>query len=212
MKLIQNIWVLDSRRVESELKTVDSAEVNIIKKILAGEKQLFSRFIDHYQSSIYNLAFRMLGNREDAFDITQETFLRTFKSLRQYDQSRAFSPWLHRIAVNLCINELRKRKVKLVSIHLNNDPDDSRERQIADVGPGPAEQVVLKESQTEIFQILSELPEKYKVPLLLRHFHQYTYQEIGILLEVPPGTVKTWIYRGRNLLKEKFKQKTDKKE
>lgn len=185
---------------------VDVVEVNVIKKILAGEIELFSQLIDRYQSSIYNLAFRMLGDREDAFDITQETFLRTYKSLHLYDQSRPFPPWLHRIAVNLCINELRKRKTKPVSMYFG-DSDGLRERQIADSGPGPAEQVVFKESQAELYKIMADLPEKYKISLILRHIYHYTYKEIGNLLEVPSGTVKTWIYRGRNILKENFKPK-----
>ena len=129
------------------MKMVDPVELNVIKKILAGEKQLFSKVIDRYQSSIYNLAYRMLGDREDAFDISQETFLRTYQGLNLYDQKRAFSPWLHRIAVNLCINELRKRKTKPISIRLGDDRDDLSQHQIADTGPGPAEQVVFKESQ-----------------------------------------------------------------
>ncbi len=184
---------------------MDMSEIKLIKKILAGEKQLFSQVIDRYQRSIYNLAYRMLGNREDALDIAQETFLRTFKSLNSYDQNRPFSPWIHRIATNLCINQLRKKKLKLVPLVISDDGVE-RERQIADTGPEPAEQAVVRESQNELLKALVGLPEKYRTPLILRHIHHYTYEQIGEVLEIPPGTVKTWIFRGREILKKNFKK------
>ncbi len=187
-------------------------EVEVVKRIMAGEKQLYGQIIDKYQRSIYNLAYRMLGNREDALDLAQETFLRAFKKLELYDQSRPFSPWIHRIASNLCLNQFRKKKLHTVPLVMDDGEGGEFNRQIEDKGKEPGEQIVIKENKQELIKAIGQLPEKYRVPLILRHFHHYTYEEIGEVMEVPPGTVKTWIYRGRNHLKDFYKKNLDYKE
>lgn len=187
-------------------------EAELVKRILAGEKQLFAQLIEPYQKSIYNLAYRMVGNREDALDLTQETFLRAFRGLHTYNVDRPFAPWLYRIGTNLCIDHGKKRKLKTVSFILVDDNGEEMERSIADAGNEPGVQVVLKEEERELCKALLELPEKYRIPLILRHIHNYTYEEIGEVMEIPPGTVKTWIFRGRNQLKEYFRQHCDLKE
>ncbi len=187
-------------------------EVEVVKRILAGEKQLYEQIIDKYQRSIYNLAYRMLGNREDALDLAQETFLRAFKKLNLYDPKRPFSPWIHRIAANLCINHCKKPKLKTVSLVIEDKDGNQFEQAVGDLKNEPGQKVLAKEKQQEIIQAIGQLPEKYRVPLILRHFHHYTYEEIGEVLKKPPGTVKTWIYRGRNLLKDYYKKNLDYKE
>lgn len=181
-------------------------ETYLIKKILAGEKETFGQILDQYQRSIFNLAYRMLGNREDALDVSQETFLRAFRSLGSFDLERPFSPWIHRIATNLCINLLKKRKIRVFPLVSEKEGPGIKINEIADPGPIPEEQTVMREEQNELFKAISELPEKYRVPLILRHLHHFTYDEIGEILNKPPGTVKTWIFRGRNILKDIFKQ------
>lgn len=184
-----------------------SSEADLIKRILAGEKQLFAQVIDQFQKPIYNLAYRMTGNREDARDLAQETFLRAFKGLASFDPERPFAPWLYRIATNLCIDHGKKRKLRTVPLVMEDSEGGEMERSIADVGNEPGARTVAKETEAEILAAMMELPEKFRVPLILRHLHHYTYEEIGEVMEIPPGTVKTWIYRGRNQLKDIFKDR-----
>lgn len=181
-------------------------EAELVTRILAGEKQSFAQLIEQYQKPIYNLAYRMVGNREDAKDLAQETFLRAFKGLHTYCPERPFAPWLYRIAANICIDHCRKRKLKTVSLIIRDDAGTEQERPIADTGDEPGARMVLQEQEEELFKAMLGLPEKFRVPLILRHIHHYTYEEIGEVMEIPPGTVKTWIYRGRNQIKEHFRQ------
>lgn len=182
------------------------SETELVKRILAGEKQLFSQLIDQYQKSVYNLAYRSTGNREDALDLAQETFLRAFKGLRSYDPERPFAPWLFRIATNLCIDQAKKRRLQTVSLTVQDEMGQEMERVVADPTEEPGARVVAKEQEVELMRALQQLPEKFRTPLILRHIHHYTYEEIGEVMEIPPGTVKTWIYRGRSQLKDFFKQ------
>lgn len=190
------------------------SDADLINRIITGEKHLFEEIIQRYQKSIYNLAYRMLRNREDAMDLTQETFLKAYRGLKTFDLERPFSPWVHRIASNLCVNQYRKRKVQTVPLinQVGEGQEEGLEREIADLEYEPGEKAVQKERQQDLLILIQELPEKYRTPLILRHLHNYTYEEIGQVLEVPPGTVKTWIYRGRNQLKDLFKKKLDYKE
>ena len=181
-------------------------EAELIKRIITGEKHLFGQIIDDYQKSIYNLAYRMAGNREDAMDLTQETFLRAFKGLGTYNPDRPFSPWIHRIAANLCVDHGKKQRFDTVSLQLETEEGAEIERSVPDVRNEPGSRVVILESERELVEALTLLPEKFRVPLILFHLHNYSYEEIGDILEVPPGTVKTWIYRGRNQLKDYFKK------
>lgn len=189
-----------------------SPEAGIINRILTGEKHLFGQIIDLYEKSIYNLAYRMAGNREDAMDLTQETFLRAFKGLRTYSPERPFSPWIHRIATNLCIDHSRKHRLKTVPLQVENEDGEEMERSIADSRNEPGRRVLILEQEQELFDALQALPDKYRLPIILRHLYNYSYDEIGEVMEIPPGTVKTWIYRGRTQLKDYFKQNYDYKE
>lgn len=188
------------------------SEAELVKRILSGEKQLFAQLIEQYQRPIYNLAYRMVGHRDDAMDLAQETFLRAFKGIHTYNLERPFAPWLYRIATNLCIDHCKKRKIKTVPLIIQDDEGNEMERSIADVGTEPGSRVIIKEQERELFKAMLELPEKFRVPLILRHIHNYSYEEIGEVMEIPPGTVKTWIFRGRNQLKEYFRQHVELKE
>lgn len=102
-----------------ELK--DVKDQILVERSLQGEKQAFEQLVKRYQKSIYNLAYRMTGSREDAEDLTQETFLRTYAKLETFQLGRRFSPWLFRIASNLCINWQKRQKLREVSLDAFNE-------------------------------------------------------------------------------------------
>lgn len=188
------------------------SEKELVQKILAGEKAYFENLISKYQKSIYNLVYRMMGNREDALDLSQETFLKAFSKLETFDLERPFSPWIHKIAKNLCINQLRKRKAKTIPLSFSDNEGQEMEREIADLSTEPGERVLAREKKHEALKAIDQLPEKYRTVLILRHLNHHSYEEIGEILEVPSGTVKTWIYRGRNKLKKYLKESLEYRE
>jgi len=149
----------------------------------------------------------MLNNAEDAEDISQETFISAYKSLHNFDTQRRFGPWIFRIANNLCIDFLRRRKYQSVSLDEHGGYLDEEDNfiQIPDKSPGPhklAENAELKEIME---RAISELPTKYRIVLVLRYIEDFTYREIADALEISVDTIKTHLHRGREMLKKKLR-------
>jgi RNA polymerase sigma-70 factor (ECF subfamily) len=155
---------------------------------------------------VYNLALRMMNHSEDAMDISQEVFLKAYRSLSNFDERSAFSTWLYRITHNTCIDEIRKRKGKQ-TYSLEEDlesEDGSMQRQVADDGDTPEESLMRKEQKSEILRALDTLSEEHKAAIILRDVKGMSYEEIAEILELTLGTVKSRINRARNQLKSEI--------
>jgi RNA polymerase sigma-70 factor (ECF subfamily) len=162
-----------------------------------GDKEAFGAIVDRYQRTIFNVAYRMVNDYEDAMDITQSAFIKAYENLDSYDPSRKFFSWLYRIAVNESLNYVSKRKRQT---RLAYEPGDSREyggevRSPAD----PAEQ---SETDAMLQSGLARLKFDYRLVVILRHFLSLSYREIGDIIDVPEKTVKSRLFTGRQLLKE----------
>ncbi|MCG8584672.1 MAG: sigma-70 family RNA polymerase sigma factor [Pirellulales bacterium] len=165
----------------------------LIKRCLAGHQDAMHALVQHYQSQVFGLCYRMLGSREDAEDATQETFVRVFKSLERWDSSRDFDPWLLAIAGNRCRTMLVRRSRRPTSTPLvDHLPDRTPDMQAAQ---NLAEEVNLA---------LEDLRDEYRQAFLLFHEQELSYAEIGAALECPVGTVKTWVHRARRELIERL--------
>jgi RNA polymerase sigma-70 factor (ECF subfamily) len=151
-----------------------------------------------------NVAYQVLGDRELAEDVAQETFLRAYKSAARYRQISKFSTWLYTIALNLCRNELRRRKFKTYSLEgmAERDEESKVRVDIPDEKTQPDLDMERKEAGTLVRQAVEKLPEKFKTPLVLRDIQELTYEEISEILDLPEGTVKSRINRGRLRVKE----------
>jgi RNA polymerase sigma-70 factor, ECF subfamily len=151
------------------------------------------------------VAMRMVRVAEDAEDLTQETFVRMFKALDRYDPSRPFPAWLLTIAARLSIDQLRRRRVKTVSL-FRSEPGSEEEHAIdlEDPGPGPEELAVRGEEARSAEALIGALPEHYRIVVVLRHQQGLSYEEISEALRLPLGTVKARIHRARALLKERL--------
>jgi RNA polymerase sigma factor (sigma-70 family) len=154
-----------------------------------------------YKDSIYFMVLKMVNNKEDAMDLTVETFAKAFEKLDKYQPDYAFSTWLFRVATNNCIDFIRKKKLNTTSIHGMMD-EDGEERQLqikADVlNP---EEVSIKKQQTQELKLLIEsLPPRYRNLITLRYFDELSYEEIAQQLDLPLGTVKAQLFRARYLL------------
>ena len=159
----------------------------LVTRYLDGDQTSLAELIDRFRGQVYGLCYRMLRQREDAEDATQETFFRVAKNLHRWDSSRAFEPWLLTIAGNRCRTLLskRKRRPNVLSLEFPVEDENSRERRAA---------VLLAE---EIELALSCIRAEYRQAFELFHHQQLEYSEIAEKLGVPLGTVKTWVHRAR---------------
>ena len=168
-------------------------EAVLIDAAKSGDQEAFRQIVERYQGAVYNLAYRMLGDPEEAEDAAQEIFVRLYRQLDRYDPERKFSTWTLAIATNYCIDQLRRRRMQLVP--LENIIPWARARDA-----GPEGEALTRESRDEVQRLLKQLPEKYRAPLVLRYWEDLSCAEIAEILGVPEGTIKTQIHRARKQL------------
>ncbi len=182
-----------------------SAELELVERSKGGDLSAFEELVVMYQKQIYNLGYRMMGSEEDACDIAQEAFLKAFKSIRKFNSKSSFGTWVYRIAVNVCIDELRKRKkVKLYPVAHNDNPEDRGYKLITDTGDLPEEQMERREVRRQVQQAIGRLGEEHRIIIILRDIKGKSYQEIADILGLNIGTVKSRISRARISLKEEL--------
>lgn len=176
----------------------------LIEKSKNGDIQSFEKLIEKYQVVAFNIAYKMIGNKEDASDIAQEALIKVFKSLKNFRGDSSFSTWFYRIVTNKCIDEIRKmKKVKVYSLDKEFETDDgSYNIEISDNKYLPDRLYEIKEKKELIQAALKRVPEKYRTVLILRDMQGFAYEEISEITNNPLGTIKSRISRGRSLLKE----------
>jgi RNA polymerase sigma-70 factor (ECF subfamily) len=185
---------------------MDSSNANTIRHAIDGDQKACAEIVKRYRAQILNLVFRMVHSREEAEDLTQETFIKAFNSLATFNAEYAFSTWLYKIAVNNCIDHFRKKKLK--TLPLDNpiqSKDGEFQREFPDQEQGPESGLMDKERTGQIQHAINTLPEKYKEAILLRHTQDKSYEQIAEELDIPIGTVKVRIFRAREMLKKKLR-------
>jgi len=177
-------------------------EKRIIDSVLAGNTEAFEILVLENQTQVYNLALRMVSNEQDAYDISQEAFIKAFRSLDSFRGDSKFSVWLYRLTSNLCLDFLRsKKRNNVVSLTAYSpDEDECAELEIPDERFSPENELEKKELKTAVNSALSKLPEDQREILLLRELHGLSYDEIAEELSLEPGTVKSRIFRARKRL------------
>lgn len=184
---------------------MSSVEAGLVRRCLAGDEKAYRELVELYQGQVFSLALRMVRRREDAEDVTQETFVRMFRALARYDTSRPFAAWLMTIASRLCIDHIRRRKVNPVSLtQYEPDSDENREMDVEDPGLGPDEITSNSEEEQRSNDLIQSLPPHYRVVVVLRHQQDLSYEEIAQALNLPLGTVKARIHRAREILKQRL--------
>jgi RNA polymerase sigma-70 factor (ECF subfamily) len=164
-----------------------------ILRSLQGDQQAFAQLVARYQRQVYNLAYRMLENAEDAEDAAQEAFLRAYRALPSFELGRKFSSWLLSIASNLCIDILRRRRYAWLSL------DDVSFRLASSV-EDPDGAMLRQEQADQVQCLLGSLPEKYRLVVILRYWHDLSYKEIAETTGLSLNTVKTRLHRARKML------------
>ena len=176
-------------------------EAQIIRAVLDGDSNAYEHLVKAYEKNVYNLALRMTGNSEDAYDMSQEAFIKAYNSLRNFRGDSKFSVWLYRIVSNVCLDFLRSRNRKAaVSLSMENDDGEEVELDIADEASSP--QLLLERSMTRdaVRRGLQSLPPDHREILLLREIQGLSYDEIAQALDLEVGTVKSRIFRARKKL------------
>lgn len=185
-------------------------ENDLIAHAKQGDINAFEQLILRNEKNVYNIAYRMMHDVEDAKDIAQEVFLKAYKNLNYFDGRSVFSTWIYRITVNTCIDELRKRKEKYtVSID-----DEGQQTKLPQASPEemPEERLVQKEAGREILVAMEQLSEEHRTILTLRDLRGFSYEEISDIIEVSMGTVKSRLARARKQLKQEFLKKKEQNE
>lgn len=177
-----------------------------IKQVKKGDQSSFEDIVSYFQNKIYQHCYRMLGNTHEAEDIAQEAFIRAYMNIDSFDNRRKFSTWLYRIATNLTIDRLRKRKPDyFLDAEVKGTEGLDMYSRLASQDRSPGEEVESLELQRYIQHEISGLPPKYRSIITLRYLEEFSLQEISDILDIPLGTVKTRIHRGREALRKKLR-------
>ena len=186
-------------------------EKSIIEQVLAGDNNAFGQLVQEYQTKVYNLALRMCGSQDDAFDLSQEAFFRAWRNLPGFQFDSSFSTWLFRLTVNICLDWLRAKKRRpTVSLTTINDEDEELQLDVPDPGMSPEELLLAAEDRAELTRALNELPVEYREILTLRAINDMSYTEIAEVLKLREGTVKSRLSRARTALRNKLLQNGNK--
>ena len=176
-----------------------------VKKAASGDADAFEQLVLKYQTPIYNLCFRMVGNAEDAADLTQESFLKAWNHLHSFHYEAAFSTWLYRLASNTCLDFLRSMK-RHPQISLTVEDNDGEEAtlDIPDLSPSPEEALLCAEEKALLAQAMQELEPEQRQILTLRVVNEISYADIADVLRIREGTVKSRLSRARDALRKKL--------
>jgi RNA polymerase sigma-70 factor (ECF subfamily) len=187
--------------------TESANDHELLAAIRDGDEAAFQEIVRRYRNPITNFVYRMLDDYERSVEITQETFIRVYTSASRYQANYSFSTYIYRIATNLAISELRRRKRrKLVSLFspFTNDDGETIEIDPPDGGMLQDEALIEQERRRAVARAITSLPEKYRAAIVLRDVEGLSYDRIAEVLNLSEGTVKSRINRARNLLKEKL--------
>lgn len=181
---------------------MNEQELVWVEQARRGDQQAFAKLVEAYQRPVFNLTYRMLGNPQEAEDAAQETFLRAYASLDKYNPAHKFSTWLFSIANHHCIDRLRKRRVTWVSI----DDNPVMQHMQADT-PQPEGTALAGEHSAEVQQLLDQLEPEYRMPLILRYWEDYSYEEIAASLELSVAAVKSRLFRARQQIAKLYMER-----
>lgn len=190
----------------------DHSDHELIEATREGDEEAFGEIMIRYRNPLTNYLYRMLNDYEEAVDLAQESFVRVYFAIDRYHSKYAFSTYIYRIATNLAISEIRKRKRRrLFSLTglFQYDGNEEKEFQPADERPLPEDDTISNEKLAVIEKAIAALPERYRAPIVLREIQELTYEEVANILGLGLGTTKSRISRGRGLLKDRLRNYFD---
>lgn len=185
---------------------VAATDQEVVERARRGEQAAYRELLRRYERPVFSLIYRMVRDRAMAEDLAQETFVKVLNALDTYRPEFKFSSWIFKIANNAAIDHLRRQRVEMLSIEGRPDAGSAREQhetaiQLPDKGASPHQEVEARELGSAIEQAIGKLRPEYRNCIILRHIENLPYEEIAQILDLPLGTVKTYIHRARAELK-----------
>ncbi|KKM10951.1 hypothetical protein SY88_10850 [Clostridiales bacterium PH28_bin88] len=176
------------------------ADEALVRLCLDGDRAAFAELVRRYQRQIYSLAYRLTNDAEEAMDLSQEVFLKLYQVMEKYDETRPFFPWMYKVASNVCYSALRKKPQESVPL----DKIIEFTPLVPKLDTQPEDYCEVKEVQEMVQRAIMELPDKYRLPLVMRYLEDMTYQQIAEMMDLPVSTIETRLYRGKSLLQKRL--------
>ncbi len=173
-------------------------EQAILQRALAGDEEAFAQVVEVYQTPVYNLCYRMLGDSGEAEDAAQETFWRAFQAINRYDRQRPFGTWLLSIAAHYCIDQQRKRRLQTYEL------DEVAEETLPDPMPDPERTANQNEQDRLLRKLLESMSSQDRAVIILRYWYDFSEEEIGQSLSLTISAVKSRLHRARLLLAQRW--------
>ena len=173
-------------------------DAQLVAKVVAGDQSCYRLLVERHHRAVFNAAYRLLGQPEEAADVTQETFIRAYQALERYQRDKPLAPWLCRIAINLALNRLKQQRPAL---SLDDDPAEAP-LEIPDLSVEPQTQLLQQERQERLRQAILALPPEERTIIELRHFQEQSYEEIAGSLNLSLANVKSRLFRARQKLRQ----------
>jgi len=192
-------WQVEERSLGPPVITGEAALARAAAK---GDRKAFGQLVDVHKRAVYGLCFRLLRHPEEARDSAQETFARAYAALSTYDAAQSFAPWVLRIARNHCLDVLRRRLPDAQRLELDAEPDEGAPRELPDPSAERGDDALeRRELASALEAAVAALPQNYREVVHLFHVEHLSYKEIAATLDVPIGTVMTWLHRARARLR-----------
>jgi RNA polymerase sigma-70 factor, ECF subfamily len=189
-----------TQSVPAAASSVDPVILQWVQDAIAGDQDAFAELVYSFQDAVYNLCYRMLGERGEAEDAAQETFLRAYLNLKRYDPARSFKTWILSIASNHCIDRIRRRRMHYLSI----EDDVLPTLTLSSDEPEPEDVVISGEQSRALDAMLNGLPPEYRAAVVLRYWYDYSYLEIADILATSESAIKSRLFRARQMLVDKL--------
>ena len=187
--------------INSNFSANAKRDFNLVERAKEGDQKAYADLMERYQDSIYFMALKMVNNKDDAMDITVETFGKAFKNINKYKPDYSFSTWVFKIATNNCIDFLRKKKLNLISIEGENQQYGNNDQlQIKSDLLNPEETSIKKQQKEQLKFVIEQLPARYRILIIMYYYEDYTYEQISAALDIPTGTIKGRLFRARDLM------------
>jgi RNA polymerase sigma-70 factor (ECF subfamily) len=190
----------------SNVATIAATDSELVVRARSGSEAAYRELLARYQRPVFSLVYRMVRNREQAEDLAQETFVKVFQNITRYDPKYKFSSWIFKIANNLAIDSLRRKDPATVSLDgsahaATAEQVESSRIDVVSDDANPADALEARQLGGAIEQAVGKLRPEYRTAILLRHVEGRPYEEIAEIMDVPLGTVKTYIHRARSELR-----------
>ncbi|NOK61478.1 MAG: sigma-70 family RNA polymerase sigma factor [Chloroflexi bacterium AL-W] len=180
----------------------------LVTRARSGRPDAYGELVRRYQTDVFNVIYRLTGEQQEALDLAQETFVRSYHALDTFDITRPFGPWIKRIATNLTFNTLQRRRVTTVTLtRTSAATDDTTEWELPDRSTEPETIYLTNERDTLVRNAILELPPHYRAVIELRHFQELSYEEIAEALDITLSDVKSHLFRARRHLRQRLEER-----